>query len=153
MITLPATITVEDFQTYLTNLYPPHNIAVLDGEGDPDEALTDALHNTLLYTAYYELYLTFDLDAAPFDSVVTAVHHHAVHIWRSEGARSARLDLISQTVAQAGIVKETYDRSALPFSPIINTLLQGYKRVVALKLVQRVRPMDHDPNWEFNQGI
>jgi hypothetical protein len=147
MITLPTYITLEDYDTFLQNLYPPHDITVYDDDYE-DEDATDALRNSLIYTAYYELFLVYDLNAAPNDNVINSVFHHACHIWRSEGARSARLDLISQTVTEAGVVKEKYDKDGLPFSPIIKELLKNYKRTVALKLVEKVRDMENTSPYD-----
>lgn len=131
MIELPSYINETDFSTYLDSLYPEHDI-------DSTSMVK------VLFAAYVELYLSYDVASAPNELVSTCVYYHACHIWRSEGSRSARLDLISQTVTEAGVVKEKYDgEGALPFSPFITTSLAPYKKSVSLVLGQRTREMEY----------
>jgi len=136
MITLPSYINIEDFEDFLELLFPPHNITA----GTPEE--TESLRNNLLYTSYYQLYLAFDIDSAPRNSAIAAVHHHAIHIWRTSGSRLDRLDLISQTVSEAGVYQEKYREGMLPFDPIINSLLGPYTRTVAFRSEQLTREMN-----------
>ena len=146
MIRLPLYITIPDFTEYLDELYPPHDIYVWpengeEGNNDYLEDETDRLRYSLLVTAYRELYLLYNLDSAPTNLVISAVHHHAVHIWRTEGSRSARLDLISQGVVEAGVYKEKYG-DLIPVSPFIRDLLEAYTRTVAIQTLQLSRDME-----------
>jgi len=130
MITLPTNINITRFATYLSALYPPHLI-------------DNGVRQQLLQTAYTELYLLYDLASVDDpDTIEQCTYIMACYIWRSEGSRSARLDLQSQRVVTAGVVKESYDLDAPVVPPAVATALEAYKRTVALQLVQRTRAMD-----------
>jgi len=146
MVTLPAYITVEEFETFLENLYPPHAIYSTDStSGEIDILATEDLYNDLLYSSYNELYLAYDMANVPQDLAINTTFYHAVHLWRSEGARSARLDLISQGVTRSGVYEETYGENILPFSPLIRSQLEAYKRTVAIRFSQMERDMPDAP--------
>jgi len=143
MIELPAYITVTEFEDYLASIYPPQNIYVYDSTGDIDIIATEILEEQLLFSAYTELDLAYNMSAAPQATSISATFMHSTHIWRSEGSRSAREDLIAQGVTEAGVVKEKYDQGILPFSPIIRSLLEPYTRTVAMVIEQKYREMNY----------
>lgn len=128
-MSLPKYITVDDYKEYLDTLYPPVSI---------DEPLLIKL----ITTAYNELNMVYFLNRAPKSVVSICVYIHATHIYRSEGARSSRLDLQTQNVTDAGTVKEKY-RKGLPISPFIEDALNPYSRSAALISIQLSRKMEY----------
>jgi hypothetical protein len=128
-MSLPSYLTELSYKEYLDNLYPPVDI-------------DDTLLIKLVTTAYNELNMVYDLKRVSKDIASNCVYIHATHIYRSEGARSSRLDLQTQNVTDAGVVKEKY-RKGLPISPFIEETLNPYSRSAALISVQLSRKMEY----------
>ena len=146
MIELPDHINIENFQEFLENYYPPHDITVRDDDDVVIVDDTESLLLALITTAYRKLYMAYHMDDVDQPLQSTATYLTAAFYWRAEGSMSARRDLIDQGVIKAGVVKETYDNSILPFPAEVRDMLEPYERTVAIHMVQVERPMN-DGIW------
>ena len=100
----------------------------LTGDDEKNKALNTA-YNRIYYSDEFDVPAKADATAAQLVILIKAQSEMTYYILMHLEGEDRRLGLISQSVVNAGIVKESYDKDKsgeVPIPPIVKTMLTDY---------------------------